>query len=103
MHLVTLHVKNPSDAKLASLTILRKWLVSMTTITKIEKNTKSQISLDVLEQFSQSWCPTICFRAWPIERGHDLDVPRSRSLQKFKVNPKNDYFYEGCKTGRRTY
>jgi hypothetical protein len=37
MHVWTLHIKNPSDAKLASLSILRKWLVSMTTITKIEK------------------------------------------------------------------
>jgi hypothetical protein len=44
MHLGTIHIKNPSDAKLASLSILRKWLVSMATVTKIEKYKKSYIS-----------------------------------------------------------
>ena len=32
MHPRTFHIKNPSDAKLASLSILRKWSVSMATI-----------------------------------------------------------------------
>ena len=36
MHRRTFHIKNPSDAKLASLSILGKWPVSMTTIAKIE-------------------------------------------------------------------
>ena len=36
MHPRTFHIKNPSDAKLASLRILRKWPVSMATIVKIE-------------------------------------------------------------------
>ena len=34
MHPRTFHIKNPSDAKLASLSILRKWPVSMATIVK---------------------------------------------------------------------
>ena len=37
MHPRTFHIKNPSDAKLASLSILRKWPVSMATIVEIEK------------------------------------------------------------------
>ena len=40
MHPMTFHINNPSDAKLASLSILIKWPVSMATIVKIEKNKK---------------------------------------------------------------
>ena len=35
MHPRTFHIKNPSDAKLASLSVFRKWPVSMATIAKI--------------------------------------------------------------------
>ena len=37
MNTRTFHIKNPSDAKLASLSILRKWLVSTATIVKNRK------------------------------------------------------------------
>ena len=40
MHPRTFHINNPSDAKLASLSILVKWPVSMATIVKIEKKQK---------------------------------------------------------------
>ena len=40
MHPRTFHINNPSDAKLASLSILIKWPVSMATIVKIEKKQK---------------------------------------------------------------
>ena len=52
MHPTTFHIKNPSDAKLASLSILRKWPVSMATIVKIEKY-KSDISQHIFKLFSQ--------------------------------------------------
>ena len=42
MHPRTLHIKNPGDAKLASLSILRKWPVSMATIVKNRKIQKVQ-------------------------------------------------------------
>ena len=52
MHPRTFHIKNPSDATLASLSMLRKWPVSMATIVKI-KNTKSYISQYIFKLFSQ--------------------------------------------------
>ena len=52
MHPRTFHINNPSDAKLASLSILRKWPVSMAIIVK-SKNTKSEISQYIFKIFSQ--------------------------------------------------
>ena len=40
MHPRTFHIKNPSDAKLALLSVLSKWPVSMATIVEIEKYKK---------------------------------------------------------------
>ncbi len=45
MHPTTFHIKNPSDAKLVSLSILRKLPVSMANIVKIEKYKKYNISI----------------------------------------------------------
>ena len=47
IHPRTFHIKNPSNAKLASLSILRKWSVSMATIVKIEKYRKLNISVHI--------------------------------------------------------
>ena len=52
MHPRTFHIKNPSDAKLASLSILRKWPVSMATIFKIEKYKKLYISAHIQPIFT---------------------------------------------------
>ena len=49
MHTRTFHIIDPSDAKLASLSILIKWPVSIATIVKIEKN----ISQHIFNLFSQ--------------------------------------------------
>ena len=52
MHPRTFHIKNPSDAKLASLSILRKWPVSMATIVKNRK-IQNAISQHIFNLFSQ--------------------------------------------------
>ncbi len=45
MHSRTFRINNPSDAKLASLSVLRKLSVSMATIVEIEKYKKCNISV----------------------------------------------------------
>ena len=81
MHPRTLHIKNPSDAKLASLSILRKWPVSMATIVKNRKIQKVQY----LSTYS-SYFHNISFWTYGLEQyrsngGHDLEVPRSISCK----------------------
>ena len=52
MHPRTFHIKNPSDAKLASLSILRKRPISMATIVRIEKYKKYNIPVHIQAIFT---------------------------------------------------
>ena len=62
MHPRTFHIKNPSDAKLASLSILRKLPVSMASIVKNRKIQKSATSQYIFKLFSQYYFLDICVR-----------------------------------------
>ena len=77
MHPRTFHFKNPSDAMVASLRILRKWPVSMATIVKNRTIKKCNISVHNQAIFTILVSGHICVRAISIQRGHYLDIPRS--------------------------
>ena len=91
MHPKTFHIKNPSDAKLASLSILRKWPVSMATIVKNRKIQKVQY----LSTYS-SYFYNIIFWTYVLEEHRSNGVMTSmfqgQLIAKIKIQRKINSF-----------
>ena len=77
MHTMTFHINNPSDAKLASLSILKKNGLFPRQPFKNRKIQKVQYLSTHLSYFHNFIFWISCVRAISIQRGHDLEVPKS--------------------------